>query len=627
MILYRYSLGVWRKSDITNMYSGKTAFLIGGSPSLLSQKYKTLEDESYLTFGLNNVGKVVHLKHLILCDKPQCYHTELLFDKTVTKIAKRVHSDLMVDSNYKWTDLENTFFFDQKVGTLQESIDNKNSDLLISKNTGLSASIALMVAYGVKRLVLGGMSLDIDGHSDGSTFTEEQEKWNHALYIEQRESLARDVQTLQDNGIEVIDTSVDSKIAGICDTMPLARALRVFKNDNLSAFKPQSRPIVHCTDLYDRRSIENRLDNLDNIIKSDKTDDVPIVSALSFQDAAVTEYDKNVRFLCALASIMSIAETNKGRTVYFVLGDDINEKQRYYIKRCSEGLNLEICKLNTCDIPSQRFRGKATNFRCYAHKLMPFLNEMIWLDSDIIVCRNLHTLVNEARRKIAKSEYAIAGVRDYGVIDNLPVNSTYINAGVTYLDLNKIRNTDIHTKLEEYCKEYNSNPERRNYSDQDALGAVGCANLDPSWNIQVWTQINCNLTPKDENYELIRAPGIVHFIGNKHTITTDQTPFSIMLFKLLNRMFDHLGGSYTVYNDLLNFKFSWFWSKSMKLARNSPDIPIIEDESYEEQVLKENEYSKEMKDSTDATDSKEIEAPIDSKDSKDSEESKKEEKQ
>ena len=96
------------------------------------------------------------------------------------------------------------------------------------------------------------------------------------------------------------------------------------------------------------------------------------------------------------------------------------------------------------------------------------VNKILYLDSDVIVRKDLHDLY-----KTDMETYSLAGVKDILHRSlksryNLPPNAIYINAGLLLIDVKKTKETNINQGIKNFVELYRHIP----YSDQDIINYI-----------------------------------------------------------------------------------------------------------------------------------------------------------
>jgi len=141
----------------------------------------------------------------------------------------------------------------------------------------------------------------------------------------------------------------------------------------------------------------------------------------------------------------------------------------------------------------------ATYFRLFLPKLIQDIDEILFLDSDIIVDGNIEELFNTTKLK----DVALAAV----IIDNeerknvLRLTRAYFNAGVMFLNLSYLKANNYMPKFMAFQKQ---NKEKIHFWDQDILNAVvndNYVSLNDKWNY---------ISPEQH---LNSPPIIIHYAG------------------------------------------------------------------------------------------------------------------
>lgn len=153
----------------------------------------------------------------------------------------------------------------------------------------------------------------------------------------------------------------------------------------------------------------------------------------------------------ALVTITSILENNRENHINFYVIHPVGIEEDYYKKAIetlkNKYLNFDITFVPILDISGYDLRADKTNFfnetllyRLYIPQLFPQLHRMLYLDSDLIVRRNISEFY-----KMPLGDYYIAAVIDYDCLKDVLVPE-YFNAGVLLMDLDKLREFDFTLK-------------------------------------------------------------------------------------------------------------------------------------------------------------------------------------
>lgn len=197
-----------RVMDMTNIWHGGSAFLVGGGPSLrelvANGCVKNLQSPGIVTMAMNNSVTVFRKPSMWCgCDHPACYSPELLQDGSIMKFAPLSYSEAVINSEpYRYS--PNTMFFllDDKIPW--SSAFEVNRGLPWFGNT-MFVAIVLLYMLGFRRIFLVGCDLGFTDKVYGypTDLSEAEKEWNRALYKYQREELAALRPVFEANGLTI----------------------------------------------------------------------------------------------------------------------------------------------------------------------------------------------------------------------------------------------------------------------------------------------------------------------------------------------------------------------------------------------------------------------------------------
>lgn len=208
-----------------------------------------------------------------------------------------------------------------------------------------------------------------------------------------------------------------------------------------------------------------------------------------------------------IASILANAKTEDDIFIY-ILDGNISESSKnkilslQSIKDCS----IEFVKVDETEfedykkIPNHNYITISTYYRLKLSTLLPYVDKIIYLDCDVIVCNSLKELYN---LDLGKNVFG-------GVLDiDLPLrnNPKYVNAGVLLMDLDKVRKQNIEYQFLEYTQ---NNWQNIQLGDQGVINDVlkdKILNIEGEYNVQSECYIRRS--------SFTKAPVIIHFIGSK----------------------------------------------------------------------------------------------------------------
>lgn len=229
--------------------------------------------------------------------------------------------------------------------------------------------------------------------------------------------------------------------------------------------------------------------------------------------------DKRYVDYCA-TTITSILLNSIEHIHFFVVISDINWWDRKKIESLKKIRNFEVSfiKVNlemfkNYYIPEGSHFSLANYFRLHLSSLIPDIDKVIYLDSDVLVLKDIKHLWN-----VNIADYYLGGCKSMVSERNcsrlgFPVDLPYINSGVMLLNLVKIRNNNLE-KLFTEC--VNKNYERLKNVDQDVINITllnkndGIFQLKQNWN----TEFRTDLEVFKEYFDIIYNPYIIHFITN-----------------------------------------------------------------------------------------------------------------
>ena len=180
-------------------------------------------------------------------------------------------------------------------------------------------------------------------------------------------------------------------------------------------------------------------------------------------------------------------------------------------------IDLEILKY--CPVDDKIHYG---NIMMYARLLLPSmlpnLDKVIYLDCDLVVCKDLQSLWETDVNDMAVAMAPDLWYQDKGTLSRLGINNNYLNSGVIVMNLDYWRKHDVQNRLLSYIIDKGK---ELIYNDQDALNVIL---QKERWQLPVKYNVtpyyfNRNLDnyPKEMHEEIREArinPIIFHFLGN-----------------------------------------------------------------------------------------------------------------
>lgn len=264
------------------------------------------------------------------------------------------------------------------------------------------------------------------------------------------------------------------------------------------------------SDFYIKKYLIDAVDQLEESVLNEQDEDIIHIG--------FGLHDKDGHYSVWVGTVMqSILEHTDSRICFHILHDEtLSTDNKYKLEMVAHNgsSKIEFHKIDEDDfsiVKNQMSRFTiGAMFRCSLPELLPDLNQIIYLDADLFVNRDIKELWDVNVR-----EYCLAGVVDEGVdIHNYPrilnkypeiKKESYVNSGVLYMNLKKLREFGGLKKLVlDFLIE---NPEA-GLPDQDALNVLfhdKVLYLDDSWNQFVFIHRKDNVEKLDK--------AIFHYAG------------------------------------------------------------------------------------------------------------------
>ena len=190
---------------------------------------------------------------------------------------------------------------------------------------------------------------------------------------------------------------------------------------------------------------------------------------------------------------------------------------RYNVRLKFLEIDLEILK----DCPTNtklHYANVMTYARFLLPSMLPDLDKVIYLDCDLVVCKDLKSLWETDVNDMAVAMAPDLWYQDKGTLSRLGINNNYLNSGVIVMNLDYWRKHDVQNRLLSYIIDKGK---ELIYNDQDALNVIlqkERRQLPVKYNVTPY-YFNRNLDnyPKEMHEEIREArinPIIFHFLGN-----------------------------------------------------------------------------------------------------------------
>ena len=179
-------------------------------------------------------------------------------------------------------------------------------------------------------------------------------------------------------------------------------------------------------------------------------------------------------------------------------------------------IDLEILK--DCPVDEKIHYG---NIMMYARMLLPSklpnLDKVIYLDCDLVVCKDLKSLWETDVNDVAVTMAPDLLYQDKATLSRLGINNNYLNSGVIVMNLDYWRKHDVMKRLLAYISDKGN---ELIYNDQDSLNAIlhdERRQLPVKYNVTPHYFLkNPDNYPKEMHEEIRDArinPIIFHFLG------------------------------------------------------------------------------------------------------------------
>ena len=227
--------------------------------------------------------------------------------------------------------------------------------------------------------------------------------------------------------------------------------------------------------------------------------------------------DDNYAPYCATTIASVLANSNKSTALeFYILFNRISDENKKKFLHLQE---IKKCELNFISVgkelknfPVHHYFTSEIYFRLKIASLLPELEKVIYLDSDMIVLRDLNDVYN-----MNIEDFFAAMVKDVGVGITLegnlirlglPSGSNYFNSGFILLNLERIRKETVEETILSWA---NKNKKRLLFPDQDILNVVlsgKIKDLPEKYNLQLYYYDSLRKISKFKE-----KPYIIHYNG------------------------------------------------------------------------------------------------------------------
>ena len=179
-------------------------------------------------------------------------------------------------------------------------------------------------------------------------------------------------------------------------------------------------------------------------------------------------------------------------------------------------IDLEILK--DCPTNEKIHYGNIMMYaRLLLSSMLPDLDKVIYLDCDLVVCKDLKSLWETDVNDVAVAMVPDLWYQDKGTLRRLGINNYYLNSGVIVMNLDYWRKHDVQNRLLSYIVDKGN---ELIYNDQDALNVIlkdERRQLPVKYNVTPHHFLkNSDNYPKEMHEEIREArivPIIFHFLG------------------------------------------------------------------------------------------------------------------
>ena len=155
--------------------------------------------------------------------------------------------------------------------------------------------------------------------------------------------------------------------------------------------------------------------------------------------------------------------------------------------------------------------------RLLLSSMLPDLDKVIYLDCDLVVCKDLKSLWETDVNDVAVAMVPDLWYQDKGTLSRLGINNYYLNSGVIVMNLDYWRKHDVQNRLLSYIVDKGN---ELIFNDQDALNAIlqdERRQLPVKYNVTpYYFKRNLDNYPKEMHEEIRDAridPVVFHYAG------------------------------------------------------------------------------------------------------------------
>jgi lipopolysaccharide biosynthesis glycosyltransferase len=276
-------------------------------------------------------------------------------------------------------------------------------------------------------------------------------------------------------------------------------------------------------------------------------------------------FSDQLRVLCASL----FAHHEKGSLCLHILHAGLSPYQEAHLKAQAQA-HQSSCHFHYIphsrvkELPVKKnFPSSVQYHRLFISEFIPAgISKVLYLDTDIIVCRSLAPLMNEDLNGCIVGAIEDLDVKDSLKRLTLPPDSGYFNSGVLLIDLPLWISNNVPARVKSFLCGDRDRSIIIKYPDQDALNTVlnGTRHAIPlPWNTYAcyrWFQPH-ELSPAQQ--AAIQNPGLIHFIGpEKPWLPNFASPYQKQYLS-----YAHLAGV----KFPVSFSLKAFWQRRQQYKR------------------------------------------------------------
>lgn len=264
---------------------------------------------------------------------------------------------------------------------------------------------------------------------------------------------------------------------------------------------------------------------------------LPVSNTENANHIAITFDDKYMQHACVMLQSLN-AHLSVKVTVHCIFNNLDSKNQKLLTRHFAKSnIELNFVAFDNSVLPDLPIKqndhvSPAAFFRIWLPHLLPHINKVLFLDSDIIITGNIMPLLD-----LNINDYAIAAVCDSMTNEKkaglgIRNDSHYFNSGVMVMNLDYFRKHQLTQKLSEFITQY---PHLCEFWDQDAFNAIMAGNfyrLDYKYNVQSFI-----FQTDDESHPgIIEQAAVIHFTGagmNKPWFFHNKHPYKRLYYHYL----------------------------------------------------------------------------------------------